>query len=134
MGYRFTGDFNERCTRSVGDDIVYEVAEDAIDKAGVSGYNDLLGHLQAWRDPFLLECEGRIIENTANNLYYIHILVFLTIAEVIGLHLVEPCERTHVEQLLLQLAAQLGLALLMQTQAAFAAAHIEAVAKVPRSE
>ena len=37
MGYRFTGDFNERCIRSVGYDIVYEVAEDAIDKAGVSG-------------------------------------------------------------------------------------------------
>ncbi len=31
--YGFTGDFNERGIRGVGYDIVYEVAEDAIDKA-----------------------------------------------------------------------------------------------------
>ena len=44
MGYRFTGDFNERCICSVGYDIVYEVAEDAIDKAGIGGNDNLRGH------------------------------------------------------------------------------------------
>ena len=104
-----TGDFNERCIRAVGYDIVYDVAEDAIDKAGVSGYHDLRGHLQAWCDPFFLERKGCVVEDAANNLHHIHILVFITIAEMVGVHLVEPCQRTHVEQQLVH-ALALGIA------------------------
>ena len=61
----------------------------------------------------MLEGEGCVVEDAANNLYHIHLLVFLTIAEVIGIHLVEPCERTHVKQQLVHTLA-LGIAALQE--------------------
>ena len=93
-----TYNLQTRSPDSIGNGIVDKVAEDAIDKAGIGGYHDLLGHRQACSDAFVLEGEGCVVEDAANNLYHIHLLVFLTIAEVIGIHLVEPCERTHVKQ------------------------------------
>ena len=80
-GHGLTCDFNERCIRGIGYDIVYEIAEDAIDKAGISGYHDLLGHCQSCCDAFLLECEGCIVEDAANNLHHIHLLVIFTMAK-----------------------------------------------------
>ena len=85
---RLSGDFNESSPRSVGDDVVNEVAEDTVDEAVITGDNDVLGHRQAWCYAFLLERESCVVEDAASNLRNVYFLAFFAKVEVAGIHFV----------------------------------------------
>ena len=74
----FADDGETRGTCGVGNDIVDEVAEDAVEQAGIAEDFYMAGYLERRGDALVVELQGGIVEDTLNDLQDIYLMVILT--------------------------------------------------------
>ena len=92
-----TGNLQTCCSCGVGNSIINEIAEDAVDQTCVALHFYMLWHVERWRNAFFLKLQSSIIERILHNLQNINMTVFIVGFGYIVIHLIKFGESTHVE-------------------------------------
>jgi hypothetical protein len=74
----FADNVETRGSCSVGNGIVDEIAEDAVEQTCISEYFYMSGHLKQRGDAFVVELQGGVVESTLDDVQDIHMVVIIT--------------------------------------------------------